>query len=188
MYIAGASKWEREKAYLRNMFKGEIPEEILWRQKAMQCEGVGEGWVAKLQAHCEKMVPDDIFAKAASRFPYDTPVSKEEYFYRDIFESYFAGMVRHITSSLSRPLPPPPPWKQRCSGKPCGQSLRCHVVTQDKFTHVWEGGCRAGGATWKSEKYTRAGLADVSGLSHGLQANSFAAQKNAKSGVAGASL
>jgi asparagine synthase (glutamine-hydrolysing) len=132
------------------MFKGEIPEEILWRQKAMQCEGVGEGWVAKLQAHCEKMVPDEIFAKAASRFPYDTPVSKEEYFYRDIFESYFAGM--------------------------------------DKFTHVWEGGCRAGGATWKSEKYTRAGLADVSGLSHGLQANSFAAQKNAKSGVAGASL
>lgn len=148
--MIGASKWEREKAYLRNMFKGEIPEEILWRQKAMQCEGVGEGWVAKLQAHCEKMVPDDIFAKAASRFPYDTPVSKEEYFYRDIFESYFAGM--------------------------------------DKFTHVWEGGCRAGGATWKSEKYTRAGLADVSGLSHGLQANSFAAQKNAKSGVAGASL
>lgn len=47
--MIGTGKYQREKAYLRNMFKGEIPEEVLWRQKAMQCEGVGEGWVAKLQ-------------------------------------------------------------------------------------------------------------------------------------------
>ena len=32
----------------------------------------------------------------------------------------------------------------------------------DKFVHVWEGGCRAGGAAWKSSHYTREGLTDVS--------------------------
>lgn len=31
----------------------------------------------------------------------------------------------------------------------------------DKFVHVWEGGCRAGGAAWKNEAYTREGLKDV---------------------------
>mmetsp|Transcript_1277 Transcript_1277/g.2329 ORF Transcript_1277/g.2329 Transcript_1277/m.2329 type:complete len:693 (+) Transcript_1277:161-2239(+) len=137
--MIGTGKYQREKAYLRNMFKGEIPEEVLWRQKAMQCEGVGEGWVAKLQRHCESMVSDADFAMAAARFPHDTPHTKEEYYYRDIFESYFPGL--------------------------------------DRFTYTWEGGCRAGGASWKSEKYTRTGLVDVSALSHGLQENSFKDQQ-----------
>ena len=48
------------------------------------------------------------FAQAATRFPNNPPQSKEEYYYRDIFEQKFRGM--------------------------------------DKFVHVWEGGCRAGGA------------------------------------------
>eukprot|EP00239_Pterosperma_sp_CCMP1384_P002746 CAMPEP_0197843936 /NCGR_PEP_ID=MMETSP1438-20131217/892_1 /TAXON_ID=1461541 /ORGANISM="Pterosperma sp., Strain CCMP1384" /LENGTH=1151 /DNA_ID=CAMNT_0043454417 /DNA_START=173 /DNA_END=3628 /DNA_ORIENTATION=- len=129
--MIGDTPAEREKAYLRNMFKGEIKEEVLWRQKAMQCEGVGEGWVSKLQRFCESQVSDQAFANAASRFPYDTPMSKEEYYYRDIFESYYPGL--------------------------------------DRFTYVWEGGCRAGGAAWKSDAYTRFGLADVSNLTHGLQ-------------------
>jgi asparagine synthase (glutamine-hydrolysing) len=133
--MIGKTKETREKAYLRNMFKGEIPEEILWRQKAMQCEGVGEGWVAQLQRYCESKVSDTAFANAATRFPYDTPETKEEYYYRDVFESYFPNL--------------------------------------DKFTFVWPGGCRAGGAPWKSDRYTRAGLVDVSALSHGLQENSF---------------
>lgn len=38
----------------------------------------------------------------------------------------------------------------------------------DKFVHVWDGGCRAGGAAWKSEAYTREGLKDVKQLARGL--------------------
>ena len=59
--MIGKTKETREKAYLRNMFKGEMPEEVLWRQKAMQCEGVGEGWVASLQvrSRCYVMVTRD---------------------------------------------------------------------------------------------------------------------------------
>ena len=38
----------------------------------------------------------------------------------------------------------------------------------DKFVHLWEGGCRAGGAPWKNDAYTREGLKDTSRLTHGL--------------------
>ena len=38
----------------------------------------------------------------------------------------------------------------------------------DKFVHVWDGGCRAGGAPWKNAAYTREGLKDVKQLAQGL--------------------
>ena len=40
----------------------------------------------------------------------------------------------------------------------------------DKFIHVWKNGCRAGGASWGTGAYTRAGLVDVQRLKkgHGL--------------------
>jgi len=119
-----------EKHALRDLFRGEVPEAVLWRTKAMQCEGVGMTWVQQLQERCEARVSDEEFAKAAERFPINTPQSKEELYYRRIFEQHYAGM--------------------------------------DKFVHVWEGGCRAGGAAWQSAAYTRAGLANVGQLARGL--------------------
>jgi hypothetical protein len=50
------------------------------------------------------------FEARAEMFPFNTPHTKEEMFYRMIFEKHYKGM--------------------------------------DKFVHVWEGGCRAGGAPW----------------------------------------
>lgn len=52
---AAAASRSSEKAFLRRAFERPhggvtIPAALLWRQKAMQCEGVGEGWVAALQA------------------------------------------------------------------------------------------------------------------------------------------
>ena len=38
----------------------------------------------------------------------------------------------------------------------------------DNFVHVWDGGCRAGGAPWKNAAYTREGLKDVKQLAQGL--------------------
>lgn len=37
-----------EKHILRAAFEGMMPEEVLWRTKAMQCEGIGMTWVAEL--------------------------------------------------------------------------------------------------------------------------------------------
>ena len=39
-----------------------------------------------------------------------------------------------------------------------------HYHDMDKFVHVWDGGCRAGGAAWKSKAYTRKGLTNVKQL------------------------
>ena len=43
-----------------------------------------------------------------------------------------------------------------------------HFKGFDQFVHVWEGGCRAGGAPWQNSAYTRAGLKDTAQLQHGL--------------------
>jgi len=43
-----------EKHSLRQAFQGTMPDEVLWRTKAMQCEGVGMTWVAELQSRCNK--------------------------------------------------------------------------------------------------------------------------------------
>lgn len=37
-----------EKHALRQAFEGTMPSEVLWRTKAMQCEGIGMTWVAEL--------------------------------------------------------------------------------------------------------------------------------------------
>merc|ERR1719414_1828573 len=81
-----------EKAMLRELFQGEVPPEVLWRTKAMQCEGVGKTWVKQLQKMCEDAVSDEEWAKAAETFPENTPQSKEEYLYRKIFDKHFPGL------------------------------------------------------------------------------------------------
>lgn len=120
-----------EKHALRALFDGEIPDPVLWRTKAMQCEGVGLNWVADLQTFCESQVSDEDFANSESLYPINPPQSKEEMYYRRLFESNYKNM--------------------------------------DKFVHVWEGGCRAGGAAWQNEAYTRFGLKDVGQLAKGIE-------------------
>ncbi|TAL72449.1 MAG: asparagine synthase B [Rhodanobacter sp.] len=78
-----------EKSILREAFEGALPKEILWRQKEQFSDGVGYGWIDELKAHAEKSVSDREFAAAAARFPFNTPETKEAYFYRRIFESHY---------------------------------------------------------------------------------------------------
>jgi len=85
-----------EKWALRTLFDGEIPDPVLWRTKAMQCEGVGMTWVSQLQRMCAAAVSDDEFARAAELFPINTPHSKEEFYYRRIFDKYYSGLDKFI--------------------------------------------------------------------------------------------
>jgi len=80
-----------EKHVLREAFEGALPKEILWRQKEQFSDGVGYGWIDGLKAHAEEAVGDREFAAAASRFPFNTPGTREAYFYRRIFEQYYPG-------------------------------------------------------------------------------------------------
>jgi asparagine synthase (glutamine-hydrolysing) len=68
-----------------------LPKEILWRQKEQFSDGVGYGWIDGLKAHAEQAVSDREFAAAAARYPFNTPATKEAYFYRRIFERHFPG-------------------------------------------------------------------------------------------------
>src|SRR5690606_18592662 len=78
-----------EKAVLREAFAGELPDEILWRQKEQFSDGVGYGWIDGLKAHAEATVTDRELAAAARRFPVNPPQSKEAYVYRSLFERSF---------------------------------------------------------------------------------------------------
>lgn len=78
-----------EKKVLREAFEGMLPSEVLWRQKEQFSDGVGYSWIDALRDYAEKQVSDRKFAERADRFPVNTPVTKEAYLYREIFEDLF---------------------------------------------------------------------------------------------------
>mmetsp|Transcript_2363 Transcript_2363/g.3147 ORF Transcript_2363/g.3147 Transcript_2363/m.3147 type:complete len:623 (-) Transcript_2363:270-2138(-) len=83
-----------EKMFLRKCFERQhggvtIPKDLLYRAKAMQCEGTGPNLVASIQNFLSSKVSDHDFAHAHIRFPHETPQSKEEYYYRHIFDSFY---------------------------------------------------------------------------------------------------
>jgi asparagine synthase (glutamine-hydrolysing) len=78
-----------EKYLLREAFQGWIPDEILWRQKEQFSDGVGYGWINALKEHAEAEVTDGMMRGAGERFPVKTPLTKEAYLYRQLFESHF---------------------------------------------------------------------------------------------------
>jgi len=80
-----------EKHVLRRAFEDVLPAEIAWRQKEQFSDGVGYGWIDGLRAHADRHVSDDELARAQYRFPINTPLTKEAYFYRTIFASHFPG-------------------------------------------------------------------------------------------------
>jgi len=78
-----------EKWVLRKSFEKYLPESVAWRQKEQFSDGVGYNWIDSLKELVEEKVTDDMFDNAKFRFPFQTPMSKEEYFYRSIFEEHF---------------------------------------------------------------------------------------------------
>lgn len=78
-----------EKWVVRKAFEDYLPEEIAWRQKEQFSDGVGYNWIDTLKKVVADSVTDQQLANADSRFPVNPPLSKEEYFYRTIFEEHF---------------------------------------------------------------------------------------------------
>lgn len=78
-----------EKRIVREAFSDMLPDEIVWRQKEQFSDGVGYSWIDTLKKVTEELVTDDQMAHAAERFPINTPMCKEEYYYRSIFEEHF---------------------------------------------------------------------------------------------------
>ncbi len=78
-----------EKHILREAFEHYLPKEVAWRQKEQFSDGVGYSWIDSLKVHVDNEISDQMFEAAAFRFPVNTPLTKEAYFYRAIFEEHF---------------------------------------------------------------------------------------------------
>jgi asparagine synthase (glutamine-hydrolysing) len=83
------TKERMEKWVLRKSFENYLPPSVAWRQKEQFSDGVGYDWIDKLKELVEIEVSDNMFENAKFTFPFQTPMSKEEYYYRSIFESHF---------------------------------------------------------------------------------------------------
>lgn len=82
-------KQRMEKWVLRKAFEDLLPENICWRQKEQFSDGVGYNWIDTLKKMTEEKVSDAEFARREMRFPVNTPKTKEEYYYREIYSRLF---------------------------------------------------------------------------------------------------
>lgn len=78
-----------EKWVVRKAFEDMLPESVAWRQKEQFSDGVGYNWIDTLKELVNREVTDEQLANAKYRFPLQTPTSKEEFYYRAIFEGHF---------------------------------------------------------------------------------------------------
>jgi asparagine synthase (glutamine-hydrolysing) len=83
----------KEKYILRKAFDTPdnpyLPNEVLWRQKEQFSDGVGYNWIDELIEYCSSKVTDFQLDNAQQEFQYNTPNTKEAYFYRTIFNTYY---------------------------------------------------------------------------------------------------
>ena len=109
-----------EKRIVREAFQDMLPQSVAWRQKEQFSDGVGYSWIDTLKAITEKAVSDEDMAHAAERFPINTPMCKEEYYYRSIFEEHF-------------------PSKSAALSVPHEASVACSTAIALEWDKAWKG-------------------------------------------------
>jgi asparagine synthase (glutamine-hydrolysing) len=83
-----------EKYLLRKAFSETwlLPGEVLWRKKCAFSDAVSSkesSWHKTIQGHVDTLISDQEFEKYKSRYAHCTPVLKESFYYRKVFESMF---------------------------------------------------------------------------------------------------
>lgn len=109
-----------EKRIVREAFGELLPESVAWRQKEQFSDGVGYSWIDTLKAITSKAVSDEQMANASERFPINTPMNKEEYYYRTIFEEHF-------------------PSRSAALSVPHEASVACSTAIAMKWDKAWNG-------------------------------------------------
>ena len=93
-----------EKRILREAFEGYLPHEILWRQKDGMSDAVGTNWVDEVKMYAEKDVDDAVFRETRVKSRgHNTPLTKEEALYRNIFWKMYGKENDHLISEIWRP-------------------------------------------------------------------------------------
>ena len=85
-----------EKYMLRKAFMNDnlLPEEILWRQKEAFSDGVTaetRSWYEIIQEFVDTQMTDEYFEENKNKYHHNTPVLKESFYYREIFEKHYGG-------------------------------------------------------------------------------------------------
>jgi asparagine synthase (glutamine-hydrolysing) len=126
---------------LRKTFESYIPYEILWRQKEQFSDGVGYGEINYLKNHAESAVTDEMMKNAKTRFPNQTPSSKEEYYCREIFDGYFtspsAALTVPVGSTIACSTPTAFRWSKEFAktADPSGRAVKdVHEHSAEKAT------------------------------------------------------
>ena len=124
-----------EKKVVREAFSHLLPDSVAWRQKEQFSDGVGYSWIDTLKEITSNAVTDEQMAHAAERFPINTPLCKEEYYYRSIFEEHFpsesaARSVPHeasVACSTAKALEWDEAWKSM--NDPSGRAVNVHCAS-----------------------------------------------------------
>lgn len=79
-----------EKFVLRAAFKEWLPDSILWRNKEGFSEALGKIDLGDVfQKYCDSFITDLEFSQRNNLFKWHTPQTKEEYWFRLLFEKFF---------------------------------------------------------------------------------------------------
>ncbi len=95
MNTTGKGKYMLRMAFEKDQL---IPDAILWREKAAFSDAVGHSMVDQLKEHALSVIGDDELASASKHYPFNTPLSKEAYLYRSIFENFYPDQSHWISS------------------------------------------------------------------------------------------
>ncbi len=109
-----------EKKIVREAFADMLPYNVAWRQKEQFSDGVGYNWIDTLRAITAEAVSDEQMAHAAERFPINTPMNKEKYYHRSIFEEHF-------------------PSKSAALSVPHEASVACSTAIALEWDKAWKG-------------------------------------------------
>ncbi len=126
-----------EKHILRETFEDYLPKEVAWRQKEQFSDGVGYSWIDSLKELVLEKVTDEMMEQAAYRFPLQTPKTKEEYYYRSIFEEHFpsnaAALCVPSLASIACSTPRALEWDEsfKNQNEPSGRAIK--MVHEDAY-------------------------------------------------------
>ena len=97
-----------------------LPNEVLWRQKEQFSDGVGYNWIDTLIEYCANQVSDFEMEKAYLKYPYNTPITKEAYYIREIFNQYFPQ--KEASKTVLKWIPK---WQENTD--PSGRANKNHI-------------------------------------------------------------
>lgn len=116
-------KWVMRKAFDTEEMQY-LPKNVLWRQKEQFSDGVGYSWIDELKKECERRVSDEDFATRHEKYPYNTPETKEGFYFREVFTKLFPHESAPQTVMTWVP-------KWSTSRDPSGRAQKSHIATTE---------------------------------------------------------